>query len=163
MHPVLGRQQPNIWILSKNNPFPDLRWDWLSFPIELRKVPSSNLGRKQSMLHIPRCFPNNYLAGFSKLSCESRLGFIYDSHFTDDETEDEKRQGHSAREAVRKGRNRSWLPRNCSIIFAPQHIISGQIDFSQNRVDNIPVWIYMHICQSNPIIYSCIFISQTSL
>lgn len=41
-----------------------------------------------------------------------------------------------------KGRSWSWFPHNCPIIFTPEHIISGQIDFSQNRFDSIPVWIY---------------------
>lgn len=51
------------------------------------------------MLQFPRCFLSNYLVGFSKLPYESRLGFVYDSCFIDSETEDEKRQGHRAREA----------------------------------------------------------------
>ena len=51
------------------------------------------------MLQYPRCFLNNYLVGFSELHCESKPGTIYDSRFTDDETEDEKRQGHRAWEA----------------------------------------------------------------
>lgn len=44
-----------------------------------------------------------------------------------------------------KGRSRSWFPHNCPVIFTPQHIISGQIDFSQNRVDSIPVCIYTYL------------------
>lgn len=61
------------------------------------------------MLQWPRCFPNNYLVGFSKLPRESRLAAIYDSRFTDNETDDEKRQGLGGREAVEEvGANRGF-------------------------------------------------------
>lgn len=72
------------------------------FSKEVAKHLRPNPRRKQSVLQFPRFFPNNYLVEFSKLPCESRLGFIYDSHFTDNETEDWKRQGHRAREPVEK-------------------------------------------------------------
>lgn len=52
------------------------------------------------MLQLPKCFPNNYLVGFSKLPHKNRLGAIYDFRFTDDKTDNEKRQEHGAREVV---------------------------------------------------------------
>jgi len=70
------------------------------FSEEAAKLPRLNSGEQQSMLQFSRCFPNNCLVGVSKLPCVCRLGFVYDSHFTDSETEDEKGQGHGAREAM---------------------------------------------------------------
>lgn len=79
------------------------------FSEEAAKLPRSNSGEQQSMLQFSSCFPNNCLVGVSKLPCVYGLGFVYDSHFTDNEAEDEKEQGHGAREAMEEvGTNRGF-------------------------------------------------------
>lgn len=54
------------------------------------KLRRSISGEQQNMSQFSRCFPNNCLVRVSKLTCVCRLGFVYDSHFIDYETEDEK-------------------------------------------------------------------------
>ena len=38
-----------------------------------------------------------------------------------------------------KGGSRSWLPHNYSVISAPEHVIPGQMDFSQNKAGMGPM------------------------
>lgn len=71
------------------------------FSEEVAKLPrSSPGGGNRTCYNFQGASPNNFLVGSSKLPCERGLGFIYDPLFTHDETEDEKRQGHTAREAM---------------------------------------------------------------
>lgn len=63
---------------------------------------------------------------------------FYDSHFTDNEAEDEKEQGHGAREAMEEvGTNRSF--HNCLIIFS-----LSQLTFHKTRLTASPQ-IYKNI------------------
>lgn len=138
-------------------------WDGTDFLFKGScKLPRSNSGRKQSMSQFSRCFPNNYLVGFSKLPQESRLGSIYDSRFTDDETEDEKRQGHRARGPEEKVGADHRLHIIAQLSSHQSTLYLAKLTFHETTLI-VVLCEYIHTYQSNSIMYSCIFISHSSL
>ena len=68
----------------------------------MQNYPGRTQGGNRASYNFQGASPNNFLVRSSKLPCESGLDFIYDPRFTHDEAEDEKRQGHTAREAMKE-------------------------------------------------------------